>query len=791
MKVSFYKNHSNTIETGRSKDVGYYLDRIRNGASKKIIDQVRASLTKQDANVHKSQLPAVTFAGTFKTRDKKGLKEASGLCILDFDNIKTEEAIQLKEELKSDAFIYASWISPSANGLKALVKIPTVQSDAEYLLYYKSIVEYFSWVNDAYGEKTIDMSGKDISRLCYESHDPEIYVNPDSMLYTDSYEAPVIEIGINTDVPIIDKDVIANRLMIWFKRNYDGTNRNNSLHKLALAMNDFGVPEMVCKDYLLPFEQADFKADEIERLIKSAYKHTANHGTKFFEDHEKKKKIENMTVIGKSFDEIKAAVPDLSEDQIKSAVERVKNTVNLDVFWYFDEKGRIKMSPHRFKFYLENKGYFKHYPVEKTKTFTFITKDGNFIDEVSEFQIKDSVLTSLIETDELKAFDLMSSSSKAFTPPFLSMIDTAKISIERDTKEYGTIYYRNTALRVWADKREEIPYDNLDGFVWKKQIIDREWSGSDHHDSVYRSFIWFAAGQNVQKYNSLKSVIGYLMHSFKTSSNNKAIIFNDEMISDSPNGRSGKGLFWNGLSQLKKVSSIDGKSFDFNNTFPYQTVSADSQILVFDDVKKNFNFESLFSLITEGITLEYKGQDAIKLPVSESPKIIITTNYTIKGEGGSHEARKFEVEMSSYFNANRTPLQVFGHMFFEDWDDAEWSRFDAFMINCLQYYLQNGLIPFPFTNLDQRKLINETSIEFIEYMESFKYNERVGKNEMFEEFKKEYTDFQKWLSQNVFSRWVKKYAEHHGYRFETSSSNGWKWYMIDKNKEQSFDECPF
>jgi hypothetical protein len=30
-------------------------------------------------------------------------------------------------------------------------------------------------------------------------------------------------------------------------------------------------------------------------------------------------------------------------------------------------------------------------------------------------------------------------------------------------------------------------------------------------------------------------------------------------------------------------------------------------------------------------------------------------------------------------------------MLFEDWDEQEWARFDHYMINCLNYYLENGL----------------------------------------------------------------------------------------------------
>ena len=93
-----------------------------------------------------------------------------------------------------------------------------------------------------------------------------------------------------------------------------------------------------------------------------------------------------------------------------------------------------------------------------------------------------------------------------------------------------------------------------------------------------------------------------------------ATILNDEVISDNPEGGTGKGLFMSGISKMKKVVVIDGKSFNFERSFAYQLVSADTQILCFDDVSKHFNFERLFSVVTEGLTLEKKNKDAIKIP---------------------------------------------------------------------------------------------------------------------------------------------------------------------------------
>lgn len=782
MKVDFFKDLFSVVPSGRAKDVYYYLERIRNGDSKKIVELIRSKLTKKEKDDEKKKLPAITFCGTFERRSKTGLKEASGLAILDVDGYTNyDELIEVKEKIKADKYVFACWISPSGLGLKFLIKIPTVENNEEYKMFYDGIINYFHWLK-------IDTSGQDMSRLCFESYDPEIYINENSSIFTDFVqpkENVTAEIGVVTNIPITDQDEIANRLMIWFKKQYNGTNRNNSFHKLALAFNDFGVQKITAERYILPNEQTDFKRDEIISLINSAYKNTSNFGTKTFEDSKITKSLKNMVLLGKSNKEIIEKFTEIKEENIIAEIEQQKKVINFDEFWYYDFNGKLKISAHKFKFYLENRNFFKHYPIAKSKTFSFITKEINFVDEVSEFQIKDFVLNNLILNDNLEQFDLLANSTKAFNQSYLSMLDTAKFNIEEDTKDYGMIYFKNIALRVWQDKIEEIEYDSLKGFVWKKQVIDRSFKKDDHHGSMYRKFLWLASGKDVTRYNSLKSIIGYLLHSYKNNANNKAIIFNDETISDTPNGGSGKSLFWNALSHLKKVATIDGKTFEFTNSFPYQTVPSDTQLLVFDDVRKNFAFENLFSLITEGITLEYKGQDAIKLPVQKSPKILITTNYTIKGVGGSFERRKFEVEMSNYFNAGHTPFDEFDMMLFDDWTDEEWSLFDNYMLYCLQYYLKNGLQEPNFKNLKLRKFINETSNEFYEYITDnpIPVNKRIYKSEFYGNILEEHSDLRKWLSQKKLNQWLNIYAKFIGLDYADGNTSGKRWFELIKEDD--------
>ena len=775
MKVSFFKSITSTSPQ-LNKDVGILLDRIKEGKSRKLIEALRFEPDLEKKKELKLQLPVVCFNGEFVKRGNNFLKKSSGLMILDFDHL--ESPVNFKNELKKDSRILSAWISPSGDGLKALIRIPIVDTDLEFKAVFRQ-------VETAYNG--LDGSGRDIARACFESYDPEIYVNLDAerFNYVPEQIDYEIKIGVQTNVPILDQDEIANRLMVWFKKHFNSSARNNSLFKLASAFNDFGVAKSICENYLSHFEEPDFKSSEIQSLIDSAYKKTANFGSRFFEDRPKLDLLKNMVLSGKTEKEIFAELPEIKEKSIKAEIVAIKEAVDISTFWDYDKHGNIRINPFRFKIYLESLNFYKYFPVDKSKPFLFITKKENFINNISEYEIKDRLLTTLISENKIDVFNILAKNTALFTPQYLSMLDTANISLEKDKKEFAMIYFKNNAIKVFKDRYEVFDYSELEGFVWQNQVIQRDFIKADHHESIFRTFVWKIAGDNVEKYNTLKSVIGYLLHSHKTSANNRAIILNDETISDLPNGGSGKGIFVNAIGQMKKLSTIDGKTFDFNKSFAYQTVSTDCQVLFYDDVKRNFEFERLFSQITEGITIEYKNQGAVKLPVQDSPKLVISTNYTVQTEGGSFERRVFEVEFSSFFNSTNTPLDFFGSMLFEDWTDLEWARFYNYMINCLQFYLENGLVKSKTNNLKLRKLINETCSEFMEFVDDLgiTLEQRLGKGDIFQVFKNEYFDL-KWATAKMFIKWVKKWSAYHGYEYSEGNSNGVRWFMVASKEEK-------
>jgi hypothetical protein len=765
MKISYFKNIKSTAPI-KDTTVFKVLESIRNGEFKKEVALIRVESNKDARNELKSKLPYVTFGGTFTSRANANLKNHSGLACLDFDNVDNLEA--LRESVVEDQYTFSCFVSPSGDGLKVLVKIPPVGNNEDYQDYYVELVKYYSQYHE------LDSATKDIARACYLSFDDNLYLNVESELFTEKFNRPLPVETKPVNIPITDQNEIAERLDRWFKKRWNATNRNTNLHAYARQMNAFGVDKSTCETYLFRYEQNDFKQSEIQKLINSAYKNTNEHGTKHFEDSKRVQEVKNLAIAGEPVEKLKEKFSDLDFELVKSEFEQHQQELKTDVFWYYTENDSIRLATYRFMQYLESNNIFKFYPDENSGAFLFVKNDKNFISVFEEPKIKDFVLFDLRNRSHIDAFELMANTTSYFQGSYLSMVSSIDVKFNRDTANESYIYYQNAVVKTTKEGIDILDYSKIDDLIWTNQVIKRNIELNDESEGVFKTFIWKVSGENPERYYTLKSVIGYLMHSYQNEAKPKAIIFNDEMISeDIPNGGSGKGLIHRAIGHIKNVVIEDGKKFDPKSQFAYQKVNKDTQIFLIDDVPKHFNFESLFSIITEGMTVEKKGQDAYQIPFKDSPKISITTNYTIQGSGASHERRVFEVEIANYFNENHTPEMEFGHLFFTDWNEKEWARFDNFMIRCVQYFLKNGLVYSDKVNLKLRKFRNEMGTEFIEFMEMQKFSgQPINRKDFRDDFNRQYPTVAKFNTPQKFNKKVKDYCAFHNILFEEGKYNG-------------------
>lgn len=788
MNITVFKSLTNT-DSPIIRDIDVAIRRIKEGKSKELILKIREEKDHSKRNELKSKLPSYCFGGEFNYRSVAGLVRPSGLCCIDFDKFETmDEAIEFKKTLIECPYTYIAFISPSGYGVKALFKIPVVEKADEYNSYFNSIEVFFSHPN-------WDKNNNGIGRVCYESFDEDIYVNNDSLIWDSKEVEEVEDLGVeNAIIPVTSENRIITNLLKWFEKKYPMVEgqRNNNLIKLAFAFNDFGINQREAESVLSQFETNDFKLKEIQSIVKSAYRRTHQFHTKFFEDTEERSRVEKMVKNGKKEDDIIREFQSFDRGQIKRVIESVKDAITIDNFWTFTQKGAVKISPHKYKQRLESNGFFKYYPKEG---YTFVRKEQNLLKVTDNVRIKDFVLNALLDDESIGylPYDFMSASSKYFTNDFLTLLKTENVEVVRDTKDACYLYYKNGVLKIDANGTELIDYIDIHGLVWADQIIKREYVKADSKGD-FQKFVWLLSAEDAERYRSLCSVIGYLCHNYNDEGNMKAVIINDEGITENPNGGSGKSLIASSIGKMRNTSTIDGKSFNPSDRFKYQTVETDTQVVVFDDVLKNFDFEMLFSVITGGMTIEYKNKDAIKLSIEDTPKLLITTNYTVGGIGGSFERRKFEVEVSGYFSHVHTPYDEFKRMFFSGWDAEEWAKFDNFMIGCIKLYLKDGLIKHDFKNLEVRKFIKETSYEFFEWVTdseeiNLPINQRIDKTNAYETICQDYPDLRKWLKQKRFSAWLNSYAIFKGYKVITGKSNGMRWIeYIEPNGTPSKNE---
>ena len=766
--VTIYQDIKNTT-TPFHINVDTIIERIRDGKSKVLVNQIRKEKNKSERQLIKMKLPSICFSGKFSKRADNSLIEHSGLLCLDFDSYeKQKDMIQDKEKMIKDKYTFCCFISPSGNGLKVIVKIP---NDAE------NHVKYFQSLQNYYNSSHFDTTSKNISRVCYESYDPLIHVNKDSTVWETIEDQEYREVSVVKDsptLPITDENKAVDILVKWHTKKYpiiEGQ-RNHNVYILAIAFNEYGINKNLAQYVCNQYATSNFPLSEINTTINSAYQDVSKFGTKYFEDEEAISNIKQQLKRGVAKSDIRTQLirADIEEQVIDAVLVRADDENKEMKFWTKTEKGVVKIVHFVFKEFLEDNGFYKYCP-EGSKTYVFVKVTNNLIDHTSEKQIKDFVLEHLKNYDDISLYNYFADQTRFFREDFLTLLGTIDILFMEDTKTSSYLYFKNCAVRITKDEVKPIQYLDLGAFVWKEHIINRNFKPQKINKCDYKTFINNICSKDSSRTESMESTIGFLLHGYKNTSYCPAVILNDEIISDNPEGGTGKGVFKNAIGKMKKLVTINGKDFTFDRTFAYQLVSADTQIITFDDVKKYFDFEKLFSVITEGLTLEKKNKDAISIPFEKSPKIVITTNYAIKGAGNSFARRKWELELHQHYNKNHVPEDEFGKRFFVEWDTEEWLQFDNYMIYCLQKYFLKGLVKSRFVNLKVRQLSAETCHDFIEWcglIEGAEPNKtlvdggKVSMQTLFEEFIIEYPDYSPRakfsLPRSKFYKWLVSYC---------------------------------
>lgn len=447
--------------------------------------------------------------------------------------------------------------------------------------------------------------------------------------------------------------------------------------------------------------------------------------------------------------------------------------------WHGQKNPVPVLSPMKFRGWLNSEGYARHY-MALGGAASFIRMEAKMVEVVHPERIKDHTIRHLQGVGDTRVFDAITGKAANFKPEFLNMLPPIAPVFVRDSKPVSWMFYRNTAIRITADGIIPVSHADLPANIWRSELIDRDWTPSDTPiKGPWPRFMELISAHDTVKEDSIRSAVGYLLHRYKTKATARAVIINDTVISDDPQGGSGKGLLCDAIATLRSRVVIDGKRYRTDRQFTFAGITPDTMVMQIDDPPKNFRFEDFFSTITEGMVTEQKYKDPIHLSTEDSPKVVFTTNYVIPGTGSSFDRRRFDIEIANYFSAMHRPVDEFGHHFFEEWNMAQWQAFDIYMVGSLQLYLRNGLVQAPFTNLRAKRLIQASCMEFRDFCEDGRlpYGKWLYTGRIMDDFMRENLDYSATgkyrLSAKRWNHWLKAWADYNGWTMRTGKdANG-------------------
>ena len=335
MIVSIFKNFNEVVQNQKIIEV---LEDIKTDKYKNVITYLRKSLAESKMEAYeraKKSLPAFTPSACFKGgRKLEFITAYTQMVVLDIDKLSKEQLTNAKALASQSPYTFASFTSPSGNGLKIFVRVNSSQEnhkDAFLALqkYYEELLAL-----------PIDKSGKDVTRLCFVSFDTDLFLNENASVFpiistedlrpfieqnSEAIDEPKIEdfSSLNFQHPSSDFLPIYEHCVRFTekKESYINGNRNNFVHLLACNLNRKGVPLPASMGFIL--SDYNYDAQEVMTTVNSAYKNVVEH-------NKNNASISPKGEISEPSKSEKSSKDDLEEEEEKpSFIDRLENFLNF------------------------------------------------------------------------------------------------------------------------------------------------------------------------------------------------------------------------------------------------------------------------------------------------------------------------------------------------------------------------------------------------------------------------------------------------------------------------------
>lgn len=503
--------------------------------------------------------------------------------------------------------------------------------------------------------------------------------------------------------------------------------------------------------------------------------------------------------------------------------------------------------------FLQNRGYWRIRM--KSGNWVFVKIDNKVVEVVDNYDVKDFVTDF---TKELKKKDVLNMIYRG-GPQYLgheklSNLEYTYPLFEKAEKTSQCMFFREKIWEISADGIKEASYGELKQHVWKDKLINfdaeimpenllivtkvtkenmKDFPGHEQGDfnieftdsgnkCHFLKFLLYTSNFYKREINKRENreindkelvmiekhllnkltALGYLLHDYKNESELKAVICMDARMSEvgASNGRTGKSLFGRAVEQVIPQVYIAAKNKKITeDNFLFGEVSEKTKNVFLDDVRANIDFEFFFPLITGKLKVNPKGAQPFTLQQEDTPKLLITTNHAINGEGSSFRDRQAFVAFSDYYDDNHKPIDDFGINFFSEWGKEQFNLFYNLMANCLQLYFRSikeewsgpnqGIIEPPMESLEKRKLRQLMGEDFLIWAESYfsqeddipdnpddivstgYLNKRVIRKDAFNDLLEKNFSMRKWMNPSNFGKRIKFYCKYKSYHFNPNKRN--------------------
>lgn len=763
----------------------YVLQKIREGLPSVLEAQkaIRACPDPDQRRKLKFDLLPAFALGSYAQEYVRGANciQTPGM-IIDIDHLPPENFQTTFEKICATPEVCAAFRSPSGDGIKAVLlfdqPLEAIEKDGKNVLpqFYRNVYRFYA--QKLFQLEELDSKTCNVDRLCYFAYDPALYLNPSPKLLSFMEDKEAIDLFIAPPIkpPAVAKqlearpayrtadflepaslsDAIKERISsaIHYLKNLD----EPAWFRAALALKPYG---QFGWETFLALSTGGKHADD-EETIRAKFEAANSQfegprvslGTLFYLAKKNGWNAPTMNYLS-------SAPENFWATRFKASKEGTKE--------------EIIFPPYKVIRFLESQG-FGLYNIQGNGGYEIVRLCENIIrpsntTRVVEF-LRKHIESSTPIDDRAKILDAFVAQSRYFgrsnsyinlpvvTPTFL-----------KDTAGEAYIFFQNCWVKVTAPEIFVRPYTELPGHVHENMLRERSFEPTQTR-SDFETFIENITTADTpeasrQRLDSLKTAIGYLIHGYKGVT--QAVVLTDEKFTfdlEEANGGTGKSLIGQSLAYLRPMAMVDGKLWDGKSQFNYEEVTPETKIIHFNDLKANFNLDDIFVAITESLYVKIKNKTGFRV---EDIKFILSTNYSIRGNGQSYERRQHIVELSSFYNTKHPPSADFSKRFFTGWNDEDWNAFFSFYLRCVQQFLQTGLSDPLLVNAAKRKTQIEVGEFFFSQFDPYliaclihRSGDGLSVKSVFDDFRLRSPEDTRHLNLNQFSKKVNQLMKYYG-----------------------------